>query len=234
MKNKLLLLALPALLFIASCTKQPAACFTASKTTVELDELVTFTSCATDGSSYEWDFADGTKAEGENASHKWTKPGVYLVQLKVLSKDKKKVDRYSAAITVKGYTRYLTKVVLKSLETKKPDGSDWDTPSPIPGVTINPEPDVLVRLRLTAGGWDYNTANKGDIKTSDLPYTWNLTQQNIYMYTDSWTVELRDDDVINSELMKAFTVSNPATAGADGKIALTDGNYQLELYYENR
>ncbi len=240
MKNKFFLLAIPLMFFAASCKKQPVACFSASKNTVDVGETVTFSHCATDASSYQWDFGDGEKAEGESASHAWTKPGVYVVQLKTLSKDKKKFDKYSVAVTVNGNNRYLTKIVLKKYAEKKPDNSVWDSPSIIPLVTVNPEPDVYVRIGLAAGGWSFNTSTKTDIKIADLPFTWNLTQQNIFMAADGWNVDIRDDDSYGTNLsfdsMNSFFIANPATAGSDGKIVLTDNSslYELEVYYENR
>jgi len=238
MKNKFFLLVLPLMFFAASCTKQPAACFSASKTTVDVGETVTFSNCATDASSYEWDFGDGAKAEGESASHAWTKAGVYVVQLKTLSKDKKKLDKYSVAVTVNGNNRYLAKIVLKKYAEKKVDGSVWDSPSQIPGVNINPEADIFVRISLAAGGWSFNTSTKNDIKDTDLPFTWNLAQQNLFMAADGWNIDIRDEDNFgtSSESMNSFFVANPATAGSEGKTVLTDNAslYELEVYYENR
>ncbi len=238
MKNKIFLFVLPLIFFAASCTKQPAACFSANKTTADIGETVTFSNCATDASSYQWDFGDGSKAEGESASHTYTKAGVYIVQLKTLSKDKKKLDKYSVAITVNGNNRYLTKIVLKKYAETKPGGSDWDSPSPIPGVTVNSEPDVFVRLSLAAGGWSFNTSTKTDIKSTELSYPWNLAQQNIFMAADGWNVDIRDEDNFgtSSETMHLFFIANPATAGSEGKIVLKDNAnlYELEVYYENR
>src|SRR5690606_468360 len=105
MKKLLFLIALPMAFMITSCKNQPAACFSSDKTSVEIGETVSFESCATDAETIEWDFGDGTTAEGESAAHSWDAPGTYLVQMKVLSKKDKKIDRFSATITVKGYTR---------------------------------------------------------------------------------------------------------------------------------
>jgi PKD repeat protein len=234
MKKLLVICALPLALTFSSCKKNPVACFTADKTSVEIAETVTFESCATDANIIEWDFGDGATAEGESATHAWTIPGTYVVQMKVLSKNDKKSDRYSVAITVKGYTRYLTKAVLKAFPANKPDNSTWDGSS----FGSSPEPDVLIRFRLANdSNWEYNSSVKSNIQASDLPYTWNLTQQNIYLSNQSWTIELRDDDSFGtnlaSELMNSWTV-NPATSGSDGIITLTATGYALDLYFENR
>jgi len=237
MKKLLFLIALPMAFMITSCKKQPAACFSSDKTSVEIGETVSFESCATDAETIEWDFGDGTTAEGESAAHSWDAPGTYLVQMKVLSKKDKKIDRFSATITVKGYTRYLTKAVLKDYAETKPDGSLWDQGGFIP---TGPEPDVYLRFRLAGStSWEFTTSVKSNITPADLPFTWNLTQQNIYLSNQSVEIEVRDDNSFGStfasELMKAWTI-NPATAGENEVIKLTDITlgYELELHFENR
>lgn len=241
MKKLLLLLTLFSAFTFNACKKaidNPVACFTANKTSVDIGETVSFESCAENATKIEWDFGDGTLKEGANVSHSWTVPGTYVVQQKVYTeKDKKqgeKIDRFTVAITVRGYTRYVTKAVLKSYAELKPDGSVWDAGGIIP---TDPEPDVYVRF-ITAG-WSYNTSTKNNIKPADLPFTWNLTQQNIFLSNQSWTVELRDEDGfgtnLSSELMTTWTL-NPATSGANGIITLTNATegYELEIHYENR
>ncbi len=236
MNKNILLLALPILFFVASCTKQPVACLTASKKVVDVDEEITFTSCADNASTIEWDFGDSQKGEGETVKHAYTTPGVYIVNLRVLSKDKKKTDRFSVAITVNGKNRYLTKIVLKAFADKKPDGSVWDAPSSIPGVTVNPEADIFIRISAPGTGWTFNTSTVDDVKAAMLPLQWNVAQQNIFLSNYDWTVEARDSDNFgaSSELMKSFSIANPSTAGSDGKIVLKDGAYELELFFENR
>jgi hypothetical protein len=53
-----------------------------------------------------------------------------------------------------------------------------------------------------------------------------------------WTIELRDEDTFgaSSELMTEWTAINPATAGENGVITLTNtvDGYTLDLYFENR
>jgi hypothetical protein len=219
-------------LIVLSCQKQPEACFKADKTKADIGQTVKFTSCSENAKIIEWDFGDGSTAEGETASHSWNAPGSYIVQMKVLSKNQKKVDRFSSVITIKGYTRYLSKIVLKEFPEKKQDSSNWDN-----SFGQNPEPDVFVRLKLEAGGWQFDTPVKTDIKAADLPYTWNLTQENLYLSNQNWIIELRDDDSFGStfatELMSSWT-KNPANSGGNGIISLTATGYSVELHYDNR
>jgi PKD repeat protein len=240
MKKLLLLLTLFSAFIFNACKKaieNPVACFTTNKSSVEIGETVNFESCAENAVKVEWDFGDGTTKEGTTVSHSYTESGTYVVQQKVYTEDDKKqgvnIDRFSTAITVKGYTRYLTKAVLKAYAEFKPDGSVWDAGGLIP---TDPEADIFVRFSTT--GWNTNTSTKNNIKVADLPFTWNLTQQNIYLSNQEWTVELRDEDTFgaNSELMTEWTAVNPATAGENGVITLTNtvDGYTLELHYENR
>jgi PKD repeat protein len=234
MKKIFLFSVLPLMWAMSSCIKNPTACFTASKTTAEIGETVSFESCATEAQTIEWDFGDGATAEGKSASHSWTTPGTYIVQMRVFSKKEKKSDRYSMAITIKGYTRYLTKAVLKAFAANKPDNSTWDGS----GFGANPDPDVFLRFKASADSdWSFNTNVKSNITSSDLPHTWNLIQENIYLSNQSWTIELRDDDSFGtnlaSELMNSWTI-NPATSGNNGVISLTATGYAVDLYYENR
>jgi PKD repeat protein len=222
------------LLFIASCTKQPGACIKTSKTLVDVGETVVFESCATDAAKLEWDFGDGTTSTESKPSHSWNTPGVYIVQLKALSKNGKKFDRYSVAITVKGNTRYLTKIVLKAFAAKKPDNSNWDA-GPLQG---GAEPDIFVQLLPADGSGIFSTNTKSNIKNDDLPYTWNVRQQNVFLSPQNWTVEVRDDDsfqtTLISEIMINWTV-NLGTEGTNGVITLTHASgYTVELHYENR
>jgi PKD repeat protein len=233
MKKLIFILTVVSVFIFSSCKKLPEACFTADKTTIEIGDTVTFTSCASEANSVSWDFGDGTTGEGESVTHSFAASGTYIVQMRVTSKKDKSSDRYSIVITVRGYTRYVTKIVLKSFVATKPDNSTWDNA----GVVSNPEPDVFVRLKPNTGSWEYNSSAKSDIKSTDLPFTWQLTQQNIYLSNQMWTVDLRDDDSFGtnlaSESMNTWTV-NPATAGDNGIISLTATGYSLDIYFENR
>lgn len=222
------------LFFVASCSKQPNACIKASKTSADVGESISFESCASNASKLEWDFGDGTTSSETRPAHAWASAGVYIVSLKASSKDGKKFDRYSVAVSVKGNSRYLTKIVLKAYPTKKPDNSDWDT-----GVLQGgPEPDVFLQLVPADGSGSFNTSSKSNIKTTELPFTWNLRQQNVFLSNQNWVVDLRDDDSfttsIVSESMKNWTV-NLGGEGTNGVITLTNAaGYTLELHYENR
>lgn len=219
--------------FASSCNKQPIACIKVDKISVEVGETVAFESCASDAKSIEWDFGDGNTSNEAKPIHAWTKPGVYIVHLRAASKNNKKADRFSIAITVKGNSRYLTKVVLKSFAAKKADGSDWDS-----GILQgNPAPDIFFKIGPADNSGSYSSSAKTDIKTSDLPFTWNVIQQSIFLSNQNYVIELRDDDSygtsLSTEKMTEWS-ENLGTAGSEGVISLSNANYSLDLYYENR
>lgn len=84
MKTKLsAFVALLCIVIISSCRKDISACFNASTTTPSVGQSVSFTSCSTGGSSYDWDFADGSSGSGETTSHTFTSAGTYNVKLTV-------------------------------------------------------------------------------------------------------------------------------------------------------
>lgn len=102
MKKNLLIIttAIITILAFASCQKEPSAKFTASKTSVVTGEVITFTNATVDGYSYEWNFGDGTTSTEENPTHAYEDAGTYNVQLTSFSKNGKKSNSSTIAITV--------------------------------------------------------------------------------------------------------------------------------------
>lgn len=98
------LIALPAIalaVLFTSCEKEPKASFTASKTEVDIDEVVTFTNTTVDGETYSWNFGDGNTSTLVSPTHKYAAAGTYTVTLKAESKNGKKTDVATATIKVK-------------------------------------------------------------------------------------------------------------------------------------
>jgi PKD repeat protein len=85
---------------ITSCQKEPSASFQTSKTTVEVNESLTFTNTSDDGDSFEWEFGDGATSTQRSPSHAYSNSGTYTVKLTALSKNEKKEDVATASITV--------------------------------------------------------------------------------------------------------------------------------------
>lgn len=226
MKKYILGLALISIL--ASCSKDPEACFDASSSNVTVGTAITFTSCANNGSKVLWDFGDGTKGEGENVSHAYDRGGVYLVEMKVYSKKEKSWDRATRIINVgAGKTRFLSKIEVNSFNINKPDGSTWDA-------LVNTEPDIFIDYGIANSGNTFVTTTFNDAKLNQLPLVWDFgPNPNKVILTDAnWRFQMRDADITGSELMEEFSI-NPLTAVATspGKLVLTNQNNQITISF---
>ena len=60
---------------------EPTACFSASSTTVDVGQSVTFTNCSTNASTYSWDFDDGSGSSQRSPSHTFLRAGSFTVRL---------------------------------------------------------------------------------------------------------------------------------------------------------
>ncbi len=88
------------LLLSTSCQKEPNASFTVSKPKFTAGETVNFYNNSDDAKSFEWDFGDGTNSTEEDPSKIYDKSGVYTVQLRAFSKNKKKWNEERQVFTV--------------------------------------------------------------------------------------------------------------------------------------
>jgi len=61
---------------------QPTACFQPSKTTVLINENISFNNCSTDALKYGWDFGDGKNSDQESPIHSYTTTGQKTVRLR--------------------------------------------------------------------------------------------------------------------------------------------------------
>jgi PKD repeat protein len=103
MKFNSLLTVFASVLLFTSCVKEPTACFTFSNDNPEVFEVVTFNNCSEDAESYDWtigtDFFESSSSQ-ENPQFSWDVAGTYNVELEAHSKNEKKSDVTSNAITV--------------------------------------------------------------------------------------------------------------------------------------
>jgi PKD repeat protein len=99
----------------------PVADFEASRTEGDAPLAVTFTDLSQEAGSWEWDFGDGSTANGSNPSHTYNVPGTYTVSLTVsnaLGSDSiTKVDYIT--VTKDLYVLYFPYVVSSGMWTTK-------------------------------------------------------------------------------------------------------------------
>ena len=233
-KTGFLSLSAIALLATTSCTPEPQACLTASKTKAITGESIAFSSCALDAKRIVWNYGDGTvEEEGENVTHVFSAPGVYQVEVKALSKKDKKWDRATRIVNIDPpKTRYLTRVQINSFNINSPSGATWDA---APGTW----PDVFVEYFIN-GSANQNSINPpiNELQINQCPVFWDFSNQagKPILSNHDWIINLLDNDGTllqpASELMANFSV-NPATATPSdpGIITLTNSNFQIELHF---
>ncbi len=221
-------------LLLSACTPQPQSCISVNKTNAQISESLSFTSCAVDAKRLVWNFGDGSaEVEGASASHSYSAPGYYQVELKALSKKDSKWDRATILINVSpGKTRYLTRFQINSFNINNPSGATWD-------VAPGNWPDVFVEYAVT-GSASRNSINPplNELQLNQCPVFWDFSSQagKPILTNQDWTIQLLDNDgtILQpaSEIMTTFNV-NPATAvpSSPGVITLTNANYQIELHF---
>ena len=94
-------------ILLPSCEKKPTACFDTTSSAPLIHDDVHFTNCSTEGSSYEWDFGDGSTSRLSVPSHAYENAGTYTVRLKAISGNGHKSDECSKTITIADYGKVL-------------------------------------------------------------------------------------------------------------------------------
>lgn len=220
-----------ALIFLASCNKQPQACISVTQTKIRPNDQITLNSCSEDAERFVWNLGDGTTKEGPSITHAYTSPGLYQVELKVLSKKDKKWDRATVLMNVSPPpVRYLNRITISSFNINNSSGQPWD-------VGAGPNPDIFVQFGVELGAIAQRTPIILDVALNTLPIFWDFSSNpDKPILSDAmWKFDIRDNDSVLpqdmlSELMASF-VFNPATTppNAPNKIVLIQSNYQLEL-----
>lgn len=222
-----------AIVLLTSCNKQPQACISVSQTKVRPDDMITLLSCSEDAERFVWNMGDGTTMEGPSVTHSYAKPGLYQVELKVLSKKDKKWDRATVLMNVApAPVRYLNRITLNSFNITNPSGQPWDG---APGAN----PDIFVQFGVEGSAVAQQTPTLQEVSLNMLPLFWDFSSSpsKPILSNATWKIDIRDNDAVQplapvSELMGSFSI-NPATASpnAPNKIILNQSNYQIELEF---
>jgi PKD repeat protein len=245
MNKKQITIALLAVTVLAACKKKlPIACITSPKTEALVNEDISFTSCATDAAKISWGFGDATTADGESATHKFTKAGTYAVNQRVTSKKDKASDNAVVIVTIKDVPpappappepapkfRYLTKIVLKSFSALN-GSAKWDAGTLGFGQS---DADLFVNFSVD-GTVLFHSEVIIDAAQAILPKTYNLSSFNIKLESKPYTLDIGDDDGSNTgwDKIKALTSNLGTAAATNGKITLVDGDCSIDVYFEER
>ncbi|MBC6697494.1 PKD domain-containing protein [Hymenobacter sp. BT190] len=78
-------------LMLASCSKEPEACFTIEKgipSSKINDEVEVNAGCSSDADSYVWEWGDGASTTGLKTKHKYNAAGTFTIKLTAKGDDK--------------------------------------------------------------------------------------------------------------------------------------------------
>ncbi|MCX6198477.1 MAG: PKD domain-containing protein [Bacteroidetes bacterium] len=123
-------LILTSILFLNACKKTesvlpPVACFTPSATIVASGTAINFTNCTNAGTSYFWDFGDGTTSTDASPNHTYTGSGTYTVTMTATNADG--TNTKTSYITVTGVGGGCVKTVVEVDNTPISSPTTWDS-----------------------------------------------------------------------------------------------------------
>ena len=162
-------------IFLVGCEIHPYADFLVDKKYAQPYEIINFTNLSERGSSYMWDFDDGTISYEYNPSHVYTYEGTYEVVLTVTSRDG---NRDVTSITIEVYYPDLEITV-----------AEWNVDEIIYYIV----PGASVRLYPTLSDWvnQTNMVVEGFTDDNGIVTFVNLNSQQYYVdvwqeFYDNW------------------------------------------------
>jgi PKD repeat protein len=161
--------------FVVGCEVHPYADFLVDKKYAQPYETINFTNLSERGSSYQWDFCDGTITNIYNPSHVYTYEGTFEVILTVTSRDG---NRDVATFIVEVYYPDLEITV-----------AEWNQEEIIYFIV----PGASVRLYSTLSDWvnQRNMVVEGFTDDNGIVTFFNLNSQEYYIdvwqeFYDNW------------------------------------------------
>ena len=181
---------------LTSCQKEPSASFSASKTTVEVGETVTFTNATLDGNDFDWNFGDGQTSTSKNPTHSYTSAGTYTVTMNAYSKNGKKQDNATGTITVKNPPTkcYITKITFTKFK-EDDNGYYWDSQAQ------GYYPDIYFVFEDEYNNQFYNAGSSNRIENvTSAPFNWSWSGSGLtFDLNKKFYVRLYDYDSTSSD-----------------------------------
>jgi len=231
MKKLLIILAVPAILFLGCKPKAPStptvkgtppvACFTISKNLIDSGETVTTSNCSTHASSYAWNFGLGLQSSSTatSPSYTFTNPArgtTYNVKLIAYGSSNQTSEK-DTTVTL-GYRR-IDSIVVKN----------------IPGFAPTSSTTLALQFGPASNITDFNSPQ---FAPTSFPFTFDLTGLNPKVYVTSTTNQNWKGRILNistSATIYTFGTGAPVyfSRGLDASpIKVTDNaNFEMDVYY---
>lgn len=215
-------LGLAAALCWSGCVREPVSCFNQSESVAEPGDAISFTNCSWLGSSYRWDFGDGSFSDQKEPTHTYVAPGFYTITLEVSNKSGSKTGTSANVITIGN--RLISSLQVNSIPATDSTGAPWDAAD---------DPDLV--LYLWEGGAPAGTPAIITTENTDLadaiPASWDVSADGVNFSDTNWYYELRDNDGSSYQIMGSGTFQ-PYTDAVDKAITIQDGDLWLVFTYE--
>lgn len=206
MKSKSIIVLSAFVLITSACRKSPEVSFTPSKTTVEVDEEITFNNSTTKAKTYDWDFGDGNTSQEESPKHSYSTEGTYTVTLTGHSSSNHdgfgSSDEKTITVIPKSFNRAtITSVTITSFSDVTGSGFQWDD-DVFGSTSSQAKPDLFIayKVKNNANYIDYSPSiHLNNCTQSQIPLTIALTSPLVLTSTSgTHTFYLVDyDDVTN-------------------------------------
>lgn len=238
---KKLLLLLPLILFILSCTKKVNDVDPLFKFQTTGEGKIQFTNEASNATTFEWNFGDGSSSTEENPIHQYVKNGKYTVVL--VAKNKRNQVTKIYEVTVSDAPKPVVKFSYKSLgngtlqftnESQNADGYTWQfgngqtsqETSPTHSYTLNGTYEV----KLIAKNFNGETESKQNITIADAPKP--IADFN-FTYGSNGMVSFTNLSKNHNQTAWSFGNGNTSTIESPTIVYASNGNYSVVLTAKN-
>lgn len=216
--NQLSILLVAATILLASCSKDPQACFNAPEEALE-NEPIQFDNCSVHAESYYWWFDDHDTSNEMNPVKSYAKRGLHLVYLTAYGSKGQKQSKYNRQIRIGNL--FVDSIVVRDLEMTDATGSDWDNDGT--------GPDVRLVYGETGSKATLTSKEHTDFDLSQLPIVVK-PQAKVQLTDTMWSFTLLDQDAADADTMTTWQV-DPIQYDHEGPYLLENGPYEMELHY---
>lgn len=182
--NPIFILLLGFLLLTWSCNRTPEAEISADKTTVNVNETVSFTNTSEKSKTFFWDFGDGETSTKDEPSKVYLSPGYYEVEMIAYSRKEKKDAKAGLNILVRGmegtyagtYTGFTSGDGELTVERETGAQNITLYPDGLPAMNaeVNANQFVIPEQTGSEDGIAYTVSGSGEMNGDQISYEYTL------------------------------------------------------------